>query len=190
MVKTLKGDHSFQGWTHVALSFEKVRLNSRKEDEDLDSWVSAEVWRLPFFDHCWLDLSCTQCFSTVLLKFGNRQKNQMNWTQRPKWTTSPTSGSFWHTLRASVMAKKISTGSRFSWFRRHCGLWVCGEEFERIRPNSHRMRTGNPANGTCCCQWECSHCWQATSKEKHSNLRALRVARPVWIGPKYKLELC
>ena len=22
------------------------------------------------------------------------------------------------------------------------------------------------ANGTCCCQWECSHCWQATSKEK------------------------
>ncbi len=26
-------------------------------------------------------------------------------------------------------------------------------------------------NGTCCRQWECSHCTQATSKEKHSNLR-------------------
>ncbi len=36
-----------------------------------------------------------------------------------------------------------------------------------------------PANGTCCCQWECSHCSQAKSKEKRSNLRA----HPVWIGP-------
>ena len=31
------------------------------------------------------------------------------------------------------------------------------------------------ANGTYCRQWECSHCMQATSKEKHSNLRARRV---------------
>ncbi len=40
-----------------------------------------------------------------------------------------------------------------------------------------------PANGTYCCQWECSHCSQATSKEKRSNLRACCVARPVWIWP-------
>ena len=39
-----------------------------------------------------------------------------------------------------------------------------------------------PANGTCCCHWECSHCSQATSKEKHSNLHARGVAHPVWIS--------
>ena len=39
------------------------------------------------------------------------------------------------------------------------------------------------ANGTCCHQCECSHCMQATSKEKRSNLRAHRVALPVWIRP-------
>ncbi len=54
--------------------------------------------------------------------------------------------------------------------------------WERFRPNSHRTRTlVTPANGTCCCQWECSHCSQATSKEKCSNLHARCVARPVWI---------
>ncbi len=35
------------------------------------------------------------------------------------------------------------------------------------------------ANGTCCHQWECSHCMQATSKEKRSDLRGCRVVRPV-----------
>ncbi len=28
------------------------------------------------------------------------------------------------------------------------------------------------ANGTCCCEWECSHCTEATSKDLRSNLRA------------------
>ncbi len=45
------------------------------------------------------------------------------------------------------------------------------------------------ANGTCCCQWECSHCLQATSKEKRSNLCVRRVARPVWIRPGHSLPL-
>ncbi len=31
--------------------------------------------------------------------------------------------------------------------------------------------------------WGCPHCPQATSKEKHSNLHASRIPRPVWIGP-------
>ncbi len=44
-------------------------------------------------------------------------------------------------------------------------------------------RNATQANGTCCCQWECSHCTQATSKEKCSSLCARRVAHPVWIGP-------
>ncbi len=63
---------------------------------------------------------------------------------------------------------------------------------ERSRPEVHTpessirlfwglIHTGRacvtPANGTCCCQWECSHCTQATSKEKRSNLR--RVASRV-----------
>ncbi len=51
------------------------------------------------------------------------------------------------------------------------------------RPHSHRMRNAThnamQANGTYCCQWECSHCWQATSKEKRSNLRARQVTGPV-----------
>ncbi len=58
-----------------------------------------------------------------------------------------------------------------------------------LRPNSHRMQdtmcNATQANGTCCHQWECSHCTQATSKEKCSFLRAHRVARPVWIRPEH-----
>ena len=46
-----------------------------------------------------------------------------------------------------------------------------------------RKRYAMRANGTCWCEWEYSHCTQATSKEKRSNLRARRVPRPVWIGP-------
>ena len=39
-----------------------------------------------------------------------------------------------------------------------------------VRPNPHRTR-------------------EATSKEKRSNLRARRVPRPVWIGPKESCSL-
>ena len=45
--------------------------------------------------------------------------------------------------------------------------------------------TRSEANGTCCHQWECSHCTQARSKEKRSNLHAHRIARPVWIRPQF-----
>ena len=59
--------------------------------------------------------------------------------------------------------------------------------FPQIMSALRPIHTGRahimPANGTCCCQWECSHCLQAKSKEKCSNLRARRVARPVWIRP-------
>ena len=45
-----------------------------------------------------------------------------------------------------------------------------------------------PANETCCCQWEYSHCSQATSKEKCSILQVLlhahHITHPVWIRPK------
>ena len=48
----------------------------------------------------------------------------------------------------------------------------------------HTRRAGvTPTNGTRWCQWECSHCLQATSKEKRSNLCACRVTRAVWIRP-------
>ncbi len=63
-------------------------------------------------------------------------------------------------------------------------LSLCGCKLlaRKLRLNSHRMRdatrNARQANGTCCHQWECSHCTQATSKEK-PNLRAPRVARPV-----------
>ena len=47
--------------------------------------------------------------------------------------------------------------------------------FGGFRPNSHRTwdathnaTQGNQANGTCCHQWECSHCMQAASKEKRT----------------------
>ncbi len=45
------------------------------------------------------------------------------------------------------------------------------------RPNSHRTRdaTRNATKWDQLSQWEYSHCMQATSKEKHSNLRARRV---------------
>ena len=71
----------------------------------------------------------------------------------------------------------------------HEGVWnpFLGRHF-CLRPNSHRTRDATrfatPANGTYCCQWECSYCMQTTSKEKCSNLRVRREARPVWIRPK------
>ncbi len=47
----------------------------------------------------------------------------------------------------------------------------CGQA---LRPNSQRIRNAThnatQANGTCCCQWECSHCTQARSKDLRSNL--------------------
>ncbi len=58
-----------------------------------------------------------------------------------------------------------------------------------FRPNSHRTRdamcNAMQANRTCCHQWEYSHCMQTTSKEKRSNLRVGRIARPVWIRPQF-----
>ena len=45
------------------------------------------------------------------------------------------------------------------------------------------MRNAMQANRTCWCKWGCSHCMQATSKEKRSNLCVCRIPRPVWIGP-------
>ena len=38
--------------------------------------------------------------------------------------------------------------------------------------------TRRKANGTCCCQWECSHCTQATSKEKKKPFEFVRASRP------------
>ncbi len=65
---------------------------------------------------------------------------------------------------------------------------VAWKTIDRLRRNPHRTRdvthNATQANRTCWCEWECSHCTQATSKEKCSNLRARCVPRPVWIGPK------
>ena len=62
-----------------------------------------------------------------------------------------------------------------------------GEQFG-VRPNPHRTRdatrNATQANGTWWCEWGCSHCTQATSKETRSNLRAHPIPRPVWIRPK------
>ncbi len=56
------------------------------------------------------------------------------------------------------------------------------------RPNPHRTqdatRKATRANGTCWCEWGCPHCMQATSKEKWTNLRTLRIPHAVWIEPK------
>ncbi len=54
-------------------------------------------------------------------------------------------------------------------------------------PSSHRTQStsqqAHAQNGTNCCQWECSHSLQATSKGLHNNLPANVLARPVWTGP-------
>ena len=50
-------------------------------------------------------------------------------------------------------------------------------------------RNATQANGTCWCEWGCPHCMQATSKEKCSNLRMHRIARPVWIGPQIEWQV-
>ncbi len=66
-------------------------------------------------------------------------------------------------------------GPTFKW-RKHTGLIHTGRA------------SVTPANGTCYCQWECSHCSQATPKEKHSNLQARRVAHPLWLRPQEEVR--
>ena len=51
-----------------------------------------------------------------------------------------------------------------------CFLW----NHTRGQTHTGRARV-MPTNGTCCCQWECSHYSQATPKEKRSNLYVRRV---------------
>ena len=40
------------------------------------------------------------------------------------------------------------------------------------RPIHTGRARATQANETCCCEWECPHCTQATSKDLRSNLRA------------------
>ena len=58
---------------------------------------------------------------------------------------------------------------------------------------SDRIRTGRAdasvSKLNCCCEWECSHWTQATSKDLHANLCA-RVSRPVWIGHTAHTNAC
>ncbi len=65
--------------------------------------------------------------------------------------------------------------------------WCGYQNYWGLIHTSHMTRDAThnttQANGTCCHQWEYSHCMQATSKEKCSNLCAHRVARSVWIMP-------
>ena len=69
--------------------------------------------------------------------------------------------------------------------------WLLSVEFPTppplahlLWPNSHgtrnAMRNAMQANGTCCCQWECSHCMQATSIPICVRVP---IGRPVWIRP-------
>ncbi len=51
------------------------------------------------------------------------------------------------------------------------------------RPNSHRTRTPNTSKWDLLLSMGCSHCLQATSEEKRSNLCARCIVRPVWIRP-------
>ena len=71
-----------------------------------------------------------------------------------------------------------------AFLKRSIAHFTTGPNF---RPNPYRMQDAmhnvTQANEPCWCEWGCPHCRQATSKEKHSNLRARRVPRPVWIGP-------
>ena len=42
----------------------------------------------------------------------------------------------------------------------------------RLRSNPHWTRSHQPANGTCCREWGCSHWMQATPRKLAANMRA------------------
>ncbi len=64
-----------------------------------------------------------------------------------------------------------------------------------MSPNSHRTRdatrNATQANGTCCCcQWEGSHCSQATSKEKRSSRVLCELGLNLLHCELWKRQLC
>ena len=59
---------------------------------------------------------------------------------------------------------------------------VCASVLRSVKIQAQSTQDATQANGTCCCEWECPHCTQTTSKEKRSNLRARRVASRVLCG--------
>ena len=84
-----------------------------------------------------------------------------------------------HHLKTPLFEERIAQEKKQ--FRIMRGVLFCTTRNlpNSVRPNSHRTRDATRS------KWECSHCTQARSKEKHSNLRARRVERPVWIRPKW-----
>ena len=102
--------------------------------------------------------ACLQGFGTMLWRGINRFIMQFS-VEHPDCTPPPNNCSFLFRL---------------------C-FWLPSLKCHSIGPIHTRRARATEANGTCCRQWACSHCTQATSKDLHSNFCARCVPHPVWM---------